>query len=187
MMKTQPTEKPTRAALEKRIAQLRRLDCDLLQEQIALEKAKVVPIAETHPTVRLRVDAEAMFDGVQPDAPSPDSGNRLWQVISERKIILKALELGSLRLTRLMGEQAAEISKDLEIAWRKNIRETASLVEQIQKLAAAQEHLRSEWCVRTGLGVMPPAYMDGQRLVAPQSPLAKFLETARRLGLTEKA
>ena len=175
-------DKPTRASLEKLLAEFQRRDRELLAEQLEAERGGVEPVGETDPTTRIAAAAAALVDGASAEPPA-SRGNRLHQIIHERAVLNRALELARLRLGALLREQADEIARDLESAWRKNIGATADAITLLGKLNDERDRLKAEWCQRTGLPVQPGCYVEGARLTATNSACRDFIEAARRMRL----
>jgi CBS-domain-containing membrane protein len=185
MAATKTIEQPpvlTRQSLERQIGDLERRDRELLAQQLKLEAAGIVASPDDDARSKIRADAEQMLNGAPvPTMPTADRAKHLHGILRERQIIAKAIEIARLRLSKIVHDEAAEIGRDLETAWLRNVRATAGLIGQIEKLATERERLRDEWCSRTGLAVMPGCYVEGAQLVAPHSGIFKFMTTARRL------
>jgi hypothetical protein len=179
----------TRAQLAKQIASLERQDRALLEEQLALEGAGVVPRPEAHPDVVARTDAEALLAGGDATVPSADPSVRLHSVIRMRAAIKIAVELGQGRLQRIMAAESRTIATDLEEAWRANIDKVCGLILELQALGAARDRLLAEWRARVGLPVTPACAVACERFVpaklVPDSlPYAVLQQAARAQYIT---
>jgi len=185
MSKTATIEKPTRSWYEKRIgameAELRAV-CNECHDLILAGETATPPNSAA---AAARASADAVLRGVEVEPPAREAGNRLFQLEQRNSGLKDAIELGKSRLRQLLIDQSETIAKDLESAWRKNIRASAELIAQLQKLNDERHRLRNEWCARVGLDVWPGCHVEGDRMHTRAGPLEEFLERARFLNFLD--
>jgi hypothetical protein len=176
------------AELDKRLASLEQRDRALLSEQLELEGAGIVAKPPgSMPQAKRHADAEAMLDGEAPAPASAPAEIRLFEIVHQRDTIARAIELGRQRGFRLRVAAAAEITGDIEEAWRVNIAATAARVIELQQLAQERIRLREEWSTRTG--ALPDGFPCGgqaDRVIGAAivgDVAYVFLQSARAAGI----
>jgi hypothetical protein len=176
------------AELDKRLAELALRERRLLAEQIELEGRGVKP--RSIPATRkgaVTAEASALLagDDAAVDRTEPEEV-RLHHVIQQRQTIAGALEIGRQRGLRLRLANAAEMTRDIEAAWRANVVATVKHLADLRELAAERERLSAEYSGRLGgLPINLPLAGQGRALARgdlPDGVAYVFARDAERAG-----
>jgi len=129
------------AALGRKRGALMQRDRDLLEEQIILEKAKVIPQAP-----RTEVDpktiARELLNGFAPPEPAGKPGERLFAILRQRagiEIALDALQQNELQNRALA---VGEVMQRQGANWRELVRRRALAVLELRRANAACAEFR---------------------------------------------
>ena len=169
-------------ALDRRVVELQTRDRELLQLQLDLEKRSAAPI-EPRPATGQSDASEMLESGKVVTLIRTGDGERLWEILRERRVIGEAIKLAGERGFRLRVANQAELAGDIESAWRQNILKSAAAVRALRELASERARLIDEYVARTGLPFEMPCGQAADRVVG-QSGRADtaqaFLESAQR-------
>src|SRR2546423_7614248 len=124
------------AALDARVKELGARAAAPLKEQLALEAAKIAPLAPNPVPVSGRIDVAKSLDADAIESTNDGSeGARLYSIIREREVIAAAVRLAAQRGFRLRVANEAQLAGDIHDRAHKNIAKVLQAVRLLRDLA----------------------------------------------------
>jgi hypothetical protein len=183
----QPNASEVLAALDSRVAELKARDGMLLDEQLALEAAKVEPLPPSPIPANGKIDIGKYLDvGALEPTNDKSAGARLYAILREREAIKAATELAGQRAFRLRVTSEAELAGDIHDRAHKNIAKSVQAVRVLRDLAQERKRLRDEYASRVGLDLQIPAGVAADRFCGAgvfADTAQSFIDAARRAGV----